>query len=166
MSKASIRVRASTLADAVRGDAVHKNFSPRQSWWLLTNSTNAKDLFPNAVTFLEQTDVSEEDMAAAFGRQWRGGVGTTHLPEVTVRDFGTRVLWASIKPLPTDKASQESGTPNHSDIVLQRPDEEERVDMEKMVASLPRTIKNCHDLFTFFSKDADEDFEKYLADCK
>ena len=100
MTAAAIRARVYFLAEGVQGEEHHHRFTPKGRWWLLSNGKGASNAFPDAISFLDQIGVSDDDVVKAFDKKfWRRTVEDL-FPQLICHKWGGNFLWVSVDHIP------------------------------------------------------------------
>jgi hypothetical protein len=112
-SKQVIQCRTEAFITYIQSDIEHIYFLPGEQWWALSESENLSKRFTNALTFLEQIGVSDDEMEAAFGRYWKNTL-PKYFPDLRIRKYFGNVDFVS----PSNGFDFDSSeTPNEHNIV-------------------------------------------------
>ena len=154
LTAAAIRARVYFLAEGVQGEEHHHRFTPKGRWWLLSNGKGASNAFPDAISFLDQIGVSDDDVVKAFDKKfWRRTVEDL-FPQLICHKWGGNFLWVSVDHIPGSlndegKYDNEGDRPDWHNIVT--------TEMKYPSAALLRSIDHGANIMATLSSIWEED---------
>ena len=74
------------LAKLVQDPDVHRSFKPGTKWWIPYKTKRSEKMYPNALTILDQLQVSIEDFQRCFSPPWNSNFSAV-LPDFRFNKF-------------------------------------------------------------------------------